>query len=218
MQFLFPVEKLYITQKYGAKSSRYASGFHMGLDIRAAKHTPIFAAQSGTVVVANDIGPFDGYGGKVVIDHGDKTYTVYGHLDKVWCKVGDTVEKGQQIGLSGGRPGDYPKTKGFTKAGNSSGYHLHWEADRGGIGAKFSYDPTPFTTHDPDIHKKYLISSQLKTMAQQVSAWAIDAQRRLLNKGVTDGSRPKDKITREEAWVMFDRVLALIDKDYVKKA
>lgn len=48
----------------------------------------------------------------MVIDHGQGLLTLYLHLSKFLVKEGDTVEKGQEIALSGG-------------TGRATGPHLH---------------------------------------------------------------------------------------------
>lgn len=119
----------------------------MGVDLRAKRDTPVFAAQAGTVVVAKKDGIFDGYGAHVTIDHGNGLYSVYGHLDEVLVTVGQKVDIWQLIGRTGGNSKDYPKPKsGYTKAGFSTAYHLHYEIDKGAIGASYCINPTPITT------------------------------------------------------------------------
>lgn len=93
------------------------TGVHEGVDLRAAQRTPVFAAESGKVVTASEDTQYSG--GLVVISHEGGITTHYAHLSQVWVRVGMKVEKGQQIGESGGTPG----TKG---AGSSSGPHLHF--------------------------------------------------------------------------------------------
>ena len=52
-------------------------------------------------------------GNAVYIDHGYGLYTTYLHLSKIDVKVGDMVERGQQVGLAGA-------------TGRVTGPHLHW--------------------------------------------------------------------------------------------
>lgn len=209
MQFFYPLEKFIVTQPFGARSSMYASGKHMGIDLRTAGGSvPVYAAADGKVVVAKGTAPFDGYGAHVAIDHGDGYFTVYGHLDEVKCKVGDEVLLGQCIGLSGGNPRDYgAKGKSmlvngqYTKAGASTAYHLHFEIDRNDVGPRFCIDPTPITKHDPDIHNKYLTQKYLNSPTpQNMQEWQNAAQKWAKENGVSTGERPLDKLTRVELW------------------
>lgn len=75
----------------------------------------IVAAHSGTVIAAsgNPTSDADGYT-YVNIKTEDGSYvTQYGHLSKIYVSVGDTVSKGQVIGLMG-------------NTGRSTGVHLHF--------------------------------------------------------------------------------------------
>jgi murein DD-endopeptidase MepM/ murein hydrolase activator NlpD len=83
---------------------------HSGADLRATTGTPIHAANRGRVVLAKDLF-FSG--NAVYIDHGQGLYTTYLHLSRIDIAVGDTVERGQQIGLAGA-------------TGRVTGPHLHW--------------------------------------------------------------------------------------------
>lgn len=120
-----------ITQPYGPTS--YAaepaykgySHFHTGIDFALPTGTPIDAAGSGKVVAAG--WDSTGYGNRVLIDHGNGQYTLYGHLDQVTCRPGDWVQSGSQIGLSG-------------STGNSSGPHLHFGVEINGEWV----DPAPY--------------------------------------------------------------------------
>jgi murein DD-endopeptidase MepM/ murein hydrolase activator NlpD len=85
--------------------------FHAGLDFGADYGSPIFAAQSGTVILA---GWYSGYGQAVIIDHGNGTTTLYGHTSDLYVSEGDTVQRGQAIATIG-------------SSGLSTGPHLHFE-------------------------------------------------------------------------------------------
>jgi murein DD-endopeptidase MepM/ murein hydrolase activator NlpD len=92
-------------------------GMHKGIDINV-KYAPIYAAKDGIIVYTGNKG--DGYGIKVVIDHGDGYETLYGHLSESFVKVGEEVYKGQHIATSG-------------NTGNSTGPHIHFEVRVGGV-------------------------------------------------------------------------------------
>jgi murein DD-endopeptidase MepM/ murein hydrolase activator NlpD len=82
---------------------------HLGLDYRVPTGTPVAAMNDGTVLLARFL-YFEG--NCVVIDHGQGLLTLYFHLSEFKVKEGDTVKRGQEIGLSGG-------------TGRATGPHLH---------------------------------------------------------------------------------------------
>lgn len=51
--------------------------FHSGLDLDANDYQPVYATANGVVTAAGNAG--DGYGNKVVIDHGGGIETLYAH-------------------------------------------------------------------------------------------------------------------------------------------
>ena len=85
------------------------SSTHRGTDFPVNEGTLVEASNSGTVVLAKDLFY---EGGCIIIDHGDKFFTIYMHLSKIEVKVGDKVGKGAHLGLSG-------------KTGRVTGPHLH---------------------------------------------------------------------------------------------
>jgi murein DD-endopeptidase MepM/ murein hydrolase activator NlpD len=89
---------------------------HLGFDLAVTANVPLVASQRGVVVHASDLGI---YGNCVVIDHGMGIQSLYGHLSSIDVKVGDRVEKGQQIGRSG-------------MTGLAGGDHLHFTMLVGG--------------------------------------------------------------------------------------
>ncbi|MEU3663746.1 M23 family metallopeptidase [Streptomyces sp. NPDC032940] len=110
--FVAPITASYVSTAYQAGSSLWSSGSHTGIDFHASTGTTVHAVGVGTVVEAGWGGA---YGNQVVIRMHDGTYTQYGHLSSVGVSVGQSVEPGQQIGLSGA-------------TGNVTGPHLHFEA------------------------------------------------------------------------------------------
>ena len=85
--------------------------FHTGIDIGGAVGDPYVAAGSGTVVSAGWNG---NYGYSILIDHGNGIQTRYAHSSKLLVNAGQSVSKGQTIGLVG-------------STGRSTGPHLHFE-------------------------------------------------------------------------------------------
>ncbi|MDR2486852.1 MAG: peptidoglycan DD-metalloendopeptidase family protein [Clostridiales Family XIII bacterium] len=90
---------------------------HNGIDI-GVRYGPVFAADGGKVIFAGNRG--DGYGNKIVIDHGANRQTLYAHLSELSVKEGETVFQGQTIAISG-------------NTGATTGPHLHFEIHIGGV-------------------------------------------------------------------------------------
>lgn len=86
--------------------------FHAGTDFGAGMGTPVVAAYSGNVAIADLMG---GYGLAVVLDHQKfGQQTLYAHLSEIFVQPGEVVEQGAVIGRVG-------------NTGNSTGPHLHFE-------------------------------------------------------------------------------------------
>ncbi|WP_295684734.1 M23 family metallopeptidase [uncultured Nevskia sp.] len=84
---------------------------HYGVDVAVPVGTPLVAAAGGIVSLAEPDLYFTG--GTVFIDHGHGLQSVMVHMSRLDVKVGDRVEQGQQVGLSGA-------------TGRVTGPHLHW--------------------------------------------------------------------------------------------
>jgi septal ring factor EnvC (AmiA/AmiB activator) len=69
-----------------------------GLEIAVPPQTPVKVVWAGRVLFA---GPLKGFGNLMVIDHGDKYYTLYAHAARFTQKVGDLVGPGEVIAYSG---------------------------------------------------------------------------------------------------------------------
>lgn len=83
---------------------------HAGIDVAAARGTPVRASAQGQVLAVDD---YFFNGRTIFVDHGNGLITMYCHLDRIDVKAGETVSKGQRIGRSG-------------KTGRATGPHLHW--------------------------------------------------------------------------------------------
>jgi hypothetical protein len=90
---------------------------HEGLDYRATIGTTVLATNRGKVILARGL-----YyeGNCVALDHGDGLITLYMHLSEIKVREGETVSRGQILGLSGG-------------TGRVTGPHLHFAARWQGI-------------------------------------------------------------------------------------
>jgi murein DD-endopeptidase MepM/ murein hydrolase activator NlpD len=100
------------TSNFGTRS--YYNGQrrapHAGVDFVGEPGTPVRAANHGRVVVA---APMYFTGNTIVIDYGDRLFSVFAHLSELHAKVGDTVEPTTIVGLVGA-------------TGRVTGPHLHW--------------------------------------------------------------------------------------------
>jgi len=103
-----------VTSRFGSGrlfNGRVSSN-HLGVDYRGALGDPIYAANRGVVALVSN---FFLAGNVVYIDHGNGLVTAYFHMSKQEVAAGDTVERGQEIGLVGA-------------TGRVTGPHLHWSA------------------------------------------------------------------------------------------
>ena len=97
---------------------------HSGLDIAADTGTPVSAAASATVTLADDL-YFNG--NTLFLDHGQGLITMYCHLSELLVEEGDQVTQGEVIGLVGA-------------TGRVTGPHLHWSVSLNG----YRVDPETF--------------------------------------------------------------------------
>lgn len=89
---------------HSTRSNRYNA-----IDIAGSGN--ILAAEAGTVVSAGWNG---GFGNCVIIKHSNGLYSLYGHMASYSVYAGQSVSRGQVIGVMG-------------NTGNSTGRHLHFE-------------------------------------------------------------------------------------------
>jgi murein DD-endopeptidase MepM/ murein hydrolase activator NlpD len=95
---------------YTYNSQPIDKAYHLGYDLSVTKRYPVEAANSGTVVLAGDLGI---YGNTVILDHGIGLFTLYSHLSSIDVKDGDTVRQRQVLGRTG-------------ETGLAAGDHLHY--------------------------------------------------------------------------------------------
>ena len=116
--FAWPLPQSFtITSNFGYRQDPFTGKltYHNGTDIAAPQGTPILAAASGTVTIANGTDPWGGsYGYHVKIDHGRGLETLYAHCSAISVTAGQQVQQGEVIGYVG-------------STGNSTGNHLHFE-------------------------------------------------------------------------------------------
>ncbi len=95
---------------YYYKGKEIDNQVHLGMDIASTSRAEVRAANKGKVVYAEYLGI---YGNMVLLDHGQGVFSLYSHLSKIEVVVGDVIEKGVVLGLTG-------------KTGMAGGDHLHF--------------------------------------------------------------------------------------------
>ncbi|MBQ7897450.1 MAG: peptidoglycan DD-metalloendopeptidase family protein [Clostridia bacterium] len=91
--------------------------YHKGVDFAAARGTPIYASNSGTVILHRNS---PSYGLYLIIDHGGGVTSLYAHCSKLLVSTGDEVKKGDKIAEVG-------------STGDSTGNHLHFSILENGV-------------------------------------------------------------------------------------
>lgn len=99
-RLLWPVKEGKVIRGFGeSKDPRYGVNFYNpGIDISAPLGSPVLAASSGVVILAQNV---RGYGKTIILDHGQDIVTVYAHLQELKVGSGQEVKEGQVIGLVG---------------------------------------------------------------------------------------------------------------------
>jgi len=114
----FPAEKGWLSSFFGTRTDPFTGrpAQHNGVDIAGKLGTKILAVASGVVTWSGDR---YGYGTMVEVNHGNGYVTRYAHNSENLVAAGDTVKKGQPLGLMG-------------SSGRSTGPHVHFEVLRHG--------------------------------------------------------------------------------------
>jgi murein DD-endopeptidase MepM/ murein hydrolase activator NlpD len=119
------VEAGFVTRAFGDSTAAREEG-HSGLDVAVPSGSYVRSAGPGVVA---ETGEDREYGRYIRIDHGEGVRSLYAHASWVFPSVGDTVEAGEVIALSG-------------NTGRSTAPHLHLEIERDGQ----LEDPLPWVT------------------------------------------------------------------------
>ncbi|HXI12299.1 MAG TPA: peptidoglycan DD-metalloendopeptidase family protein [Thermoanaerobaculia bacterium] len=116
-----PPDDFVLTAPFGQRINPFTKGpeFHKGLDLAARTGTSIFAAADGVVTFAGRVSlsqsvPWWRMGNVVVVEHGKRFVTIYGHCDTTLVTRGQEVHQGQTIATVG-------------STGWSTNSHLHYE-------------------------------------------------------------------------------------------
>jgi murein DD-endopeptidase MepM/ murein hydrolase activator NlpD len=112
-RFAWPVSPVVVTSPFGDRVHPITGDYrmHRGVDLLAELAQPVYAAFAGTVSYAGWNGA---HGKQVQLVHDAHWATHYSHLSSWWVQSGDTVVKGQVIGVAG-------------STGESTGPHVHFE-------------------------------------------------------------------------------------------
>jgi lipoprotein NlpD len=111
LAFAWPAEGP-VTSTFG----RRRSGWHRGIDIKAERGTPVWAAASGVVLVSR-VEPR--YGRVIKLAHDNGIVTVYAHNDQNLVRAGERVAAGETIATVG-------------RTGRATADHVHFEIRRHG--------------------------------------------------------------------------------------
>ena len=103
----------WLSASYGYRRDPFTGqrAFHSAVDISTREGQPIYATAAGRVASASRSGA---YGNLVVIEHGFRLTTRYGHLLRFAVRSGDTVRRGDVVGYVG-------------ETGRATGTHVHYE-------------------------------------------------------------------------------------------
>lgn len=110
-----PIIEGRISSSYGHRRPQLSPQPHRGVDLTAARGTPVHAPAAGIVVIATErytLNP--DYGTVVMLDHGDGWQTLYAHLDRLDVSTGQRVAAGGVLG-------------GLGSTGRATGPHVHVE-------------------------------------------------------------------------------------------
>lgn len=196
-----------VTATYGQQGKYWGDG-HKGIDF-IAKNKAIYATCDGVVRVVNyDKG---GWGRYVTIGDEEGNVHIFCHLENnsVKVKIGDKVNRSTVIGIMG-------------TTGNSTGVHLHYQINRGGIPINpcdYLGIPNKIGNYDSkDFEIKENDDMTFKD-DNKISKWAKDAVNNVTDLGLMSGVGnnefdPKGTVTREQLAVVLDNALK---KGYMKK-
>lgn len=98
---------------YYYKGNEIDRQVHLGIDLASVANSTVPAGNTGTVAFASASGELGIYGKTVILDHGYGLFSMYSHLSQIAVNAGDSVSRGDKLGLTG-------------STGMAGGDHLHF--------------------------------------------------------------------------------------------
>jgi murein hydrolase activator len=96
-----------VIRRFGRQaSSRFGTAINRnGMEMEVTEGQPVRSIHEGTVAFSDQ---FEGYGNLIIIDHGNRAYSLYGFLDSLEASRGARVDAGTPVGTSGRSPNGNP--------------------------------------------------------------------------------------------------------------
>jgi len=94
-----------LTQRFGRAARSGIDIQRNGIEVSLPEGKAVHPVHEGTVVFADQ---FSGYANLVIVDHGDRNYSLYGHLSSLSVHKGEKVEPATTLGLTGRNPAGNP--------------------------------------------------------------------------------------------------------------
>lgn len=147
---------VYRSDAFEMASSAIRRTIHLGIDLFAPDHEPVFAPLAGKVAFFHDDDVVNGFGPTVLLEHataeGDIFWTLYGHLSRRSCAklaVGQTIARGEAFAEFGPRSenGGWPPHLHFQIVTD----HLGLEARMHGVGVRQQWSVWREVSPDPSV-------------------------------------------------------------------
>jgi murein hydrolase activator len=94
-----------VVQRFGRQGAGGGPAMRMGIELSMPEGRHARAVHEGRVAYA---APFTGYGNLVILEHGDESHSLYGHLRMLGVEVGEHVAAGETLGETGRNPSGNP--------------------------------------------------------------------------------------------------------------
>ena len=170
-----PVENQGMTSAFGFRKHPVSGKrkHHGGVDLRAAKGSPVYAPADGIVEQAG-LDKQTGFGNLLIVAHHLGFRTYYGHLDAIEVNAGDFVEKGQLIARAG-------------QTGRASGPHLHYEIRF----LRNRLDPAPFMAWGLESYDTLFVTEDRvpwDSLAKAIKNRVVSSEPRLSLRGLSSSA------------------------------